>query len=203
MWLFDAVRQFGAEAARPVVGKAVQFRDHNVVGFGIGGDERRGPPELFREVYDYAREQGFRLTAHAGETTGPESISGALDALGAERIGHAFTARQDPELLARLVEQQVPLEICLSSNLRTGCCTQLSDHPLKTYLDAGALLTLNSDDPAMFGTSLAREYHLAEKLFRLSEPQLRALAANSFRASFLPPAEKQRYLQLLEDVPAR
>jgi adenosine deaminase/aminodeoxyfutalosine deaminase len=203
LWLFDAVRQFGAEAAHKVVEKAGQFRHRNVVGFGIGGDERKAPPELFREVYAQARDQGLRLTVHAGETAGPDSITGALDALGAERLGHALTAYQDHELLERLVREQVPLEICLSSNLRTGGCAKISEHPAGIYLDQGALVTLNTDDPAMFETSLIREYELAEDAFGLTESQLRKLAANSFRASFLDEERKQHYLRLLEAVPAQ
>jgi adenosine deaminase/aminodeoxyfutalosine deaminase len=202
LWLFDSVRQFGAEAAYRVLEKAVQFRHSNVVGLGIGGDERLASPELFREVYAQARALGLRLTAHAGETAGPESISGALDALGAERLGHALTAYQSRELLSRLVREQIPLEICLTSNLRTGCCPDLSQHPLGTYLEEGALVTLSTDDPAMFGTSLVREYQLAQKAFGLSNLQLRLLAANSFRASFLSEQRKQHYLQLLEALPA-
>jgi aminodeoxyfutalosine deaminase len=203
LWLFDAVRQFGAGAAHKVVEKAGEFRHLNVVGFGIGGDERRAPPELFREVYARARELGLRLTAHAGETAGPDSIIGALNALGAERLGHALAAHQDRELLDRLVQQQVPLEICLSSNLRTGCCGALPEHPLGTYLDQGALVTLNTDDPAMFGTSLIREYELARDAFGLTESQLRILAANSFRASFLEEEKKQHFLKLLEAAPGK
>ncbi len=202
-WLFDAVRQFGPEAARSVVEKTIELRGESVIGFGIGGDERRGPPELFRDVYAYAREQGLRVTAHAGESCGPESITAALDTLGAERMGHALTACRDRELLARLVERQVPLEICLTSNLRTGCCPSLAEHPLKHYVELGALVTLNSDDPSMFGTSLAREYQLAQETFGFTAAQLRALAANSFRASFLDDGRKQHFLQLLEGVPAR
>ncbi len=201
LWLFDAVRQFGVEAAQRVVEKAGQFRDSNVAGFGIGGDERQAPPAMFREVYARARDLGLRLTAHAGETAGPESISSALDFLRVERLGHALTAHQDRALLSRLVQQQVPLEICLTSNLRTGCCQSVSDHPLKSYLEQGALVTLNTDDPAMFRTSLVREYELARDAFGLSDSQLRTLAANSFRASFLEEKKKRLYLQLLEATP--
>jgi len=189
LWIFDAVRHFGAEEARRVVEKAVQFKDRNVVGIGIGGDERQAAPELFRDSYQYAAEHGLRLTAHAGETMGPESIWGALN-LKAERIGHALNARQDRELMAELVERQVPIEICLSSNLGTNCCTRLEDHPLKSYFDLGVMVTLNTDDPAMFHTSLNREYALAQQVFGFSDEQLREIARNGFEASFLP-AEKK------------
>lgn len=194
LWIFDAVRHFGPEEGRRVVEKAIKFRDHNVVGIGIGGDERKAGPEMFDEVYAYAAEQGFRLTAHAGETVGPQSIRGALDILRAERIGHALHAWQDEELMQRLVAEQVPLEICISSNVRTGCCTAMQAHPVRRYFDAGAMVTLNSDDPEMFGTSLAREYQLAQNVFGFTNDQLRQMAKNSFISSFLTEEKKREFL---------
>jgi aminodeoxyfutalosine deaminase len=190
-WIFDAVRQFGVEAAMQVVEKAIALRAHNVVGFGIGGDERRAGPELFTEVYARAAANGLRLTCHAGETTGPDTIRGTLDLLKAERLGHALSLAADDELLTRCVREEVPLEICLSSNVRTGCCARLEDHPIRKYFDAGAVVTLNTDDPEMFETSLLREYRLAQDVFGFTREELRQLAANSIRASFLPEAQKQ------------
>ena len=199
LWIFDAVRQFGPGAAERVLEETVRCREQSesVVGFGIGGDERRAPPELFREVYARARARGLRLTVHAGETAGPESVWGAIN-LSAERIGHALSAGQDPELVATLVERQIPVELCLSSNLRTGCCAALNRHPVKTYFDAGVMVTLNSDDPAMFETSLEREYELAQKEFGFSNEQLREIARNSFEASFLPAEKKVRFLDMVD-----
>lgn len=193
-WIFDAVRHFGPEEGRRVVEKAVQFRDSNVVGIGIGGDERMAGPEMFNLVYAFAREQGLRLTAHAGETIGPQSIWGALEVLRVERIGHALHAWQDPELVGKLVADQVPLEICISSNVRTGCCHGIAHHPVRRYFDAGCMVTLNSDDPEMFGTSLAREYQLAQNEFGFTNEELRQIAMNSFRASFLPEEKKREFL---------
>jgi aminodeoxyfutalosine deaminase len=195
LWIFDAVRHFGAEAGERVLDKAIQFRERNVVGIGIGGDERRGPAEWFRDTYARAKRHGLRLTAHAGENTGPESIRAALDVLGAERIGHGLSAGDDPDLMRRMADEQVPVEICLSSNLRTNCCVALDRHPIKRYLDAGMMVTLNTDDPAMFGTTLSREYQLAQETFGFSDEQLRQFAANSFRSSFLPEAKKREYLK--------
>ncbi len=189
LWIFDAVRQFGPEQAQRVVEKAVELRDRNVIGIGIGGDERQAGPELFRESYQFAANHGLRLTAHAGETTGPESIWGALN-LKAERIGHGLNAWQDPELMAELVERQVPIEICLTSNFETNCCARIEEHPLKKYFDAGVMVTLNTDDPAMFHTSLNREYALAQQVFGFSDDQLREIARNGFEASFLPAERK-------------
>ncbi|HEV8523352.1 MAG TPA: adenosine deaminase, partial [Terriglobales bacterium] len=197
LWIFDAVRQFGPEAARQVAEKAAELRDRHVVGFGIGGDERRGPPELFRAVYEYAANAGLHLTVHAGETCGPESIWGALN-LKAERIGHGLTAGLDRELVAELAERQVPLEICLSSNLHTGCCRKLEEHPVRSYFDQGLMVTLNTDDPAMFRTSLGREYQLAQRVFGFTDEHLREMARNAFEASFLAPEEKLRFLHKLD-----
>lgn len=199
LWIFDAVRHFGAERAREVAELAVRYRDRNVVGFGIGGDERRGPAELFRDVYTYAAANGLRLTAHAGENTGPESIWGALN-LRAERLGHVLSAGQDAELMTELAERQVPVEICLTSNLRTGCCRALEDHPIRSYFDHGLMITLNTDDPAMFRTSLVHEYLLAQNAFGFSDDHLHELARNSFEASFLPPEKKVAFLNLVDSA---
>ena len=201
LWIFDAVRQFGPGAAQEVFELAARYRDRNVVGVGIGGDEQKAPPELFHDAYAYAANQGLRLTAHAGESAGPESIWGALN-LGAERIGHGLTACQDPELIDELARRQVPVEICLSSNLRTGCCGKLSDHPVRRYFDQGLMLTLNTDDPAMFGTTLSQEYELAQSEFGFTDEHLRELARNSFEASFLPPEKKLHFLNLLDSAAA-
>ena len=199
LWVFDAVRQFGPGAAQEVFELAAKYRDRNVVAVGIGGDEQKAPPELFRDQYAYAAGQGLRLTAHAGESAGPESIWGALN-LGAERIGHGLTAGQDPELIEELAQRQVPIEICLTSNLRTRCCGKIHEHPLQRYFDQGLMLTLNTDDPAMFATSLTREYELAQKEFGFSDEHLRELARNSFEASFLPPDKKLKFLNLLDSA---
>ena len=202
LWIFDAVRQFGAEKAQAVAELAVRYKDANVVGFGIGGDEQKGPSELFRDVYAYAANHGLRLTAHAGEAAGPDSIWGALN-LRAERIGHGLSAAQDPELMEELSTRQVPLEVCLTSNLRTGCCPSLTDHPLRHYFDAGVMVTLNTDDPAMFNTSLTREYQLAQDAFGFTDEHLHELARNSFEASFLPAEKKLELLNLFDAQAAR
>jgi adenosine deaminase/aminodeoxyfutalosine deaminase len=198
-WIFDAVRHFGTEEAEKVVATAIHFRQQSssVIGIGIGGDERLAAPELFAEVYAQAARAGLRLSVHAGETVGPPSIRGALDALGAERLGHALCAAEDPALLARIVREQVPLELCLTSNLRTRCCAELAAHPLRRFFDAGALVTLNTDDPEMFQTTLVREYELAQDVFGFTNEELRQLAANSFRASWLPEERKRELLKLL------
>ena len=183
-WIFDAVRHFGIDEAKRVVEQAIRLRDRSVVGIGLGGDERRAAPEQFRKVYQLARENGLRLTVHAGETVGPESIWGALRELKADRIGHGLHAIDDPELVRYLAEHQIPVEVCISSNVLTGCCTSVEQHPVRKLFDAGVLVTLNTDDPEMFHTTLNREYQIAQKVFGFTDDELRQLAENSFRAAF-------------------
>jgi aminodeoxyfutalosine deaminase len=202
LWIFDAIRQFGAEKAQNVLELAIQFRDRSVAAFGIGGDEAAGPPEWFTGVYPRAAEHGLHLTAHAGESVGPDSIWGALN-LKVERIGHGLTAGQDAELVEELAERQIPIEICVTSNLRTGCCPELAQHPVRRYFDQGLMLTLNSDDPAMFRTSLVEEYALAQEAFGFTDEHLRELARNSFEASFLAPEKKIAFLNLLDSAATR
>ena len=195
-WIFDAVRHFGVEAAHRVLGETVVLRktSNAVVGIGLGGDERRAAPELFRDVYARAANHGLRLAVHAGETAGPESIWSALRELKADRIGHALHAIDDPELVRYLAEHQIPVEACITSNVLTGCCATVEQHPIRALFDAGVLVTLNTDDPDMFRTSLVREYQIAREVFGFSEVELRELAQDSFRASFLPDAKKREYL---------
>jgi adenosine deaminase/aminodeoxyfutalosine deaminase len=183
-WIFDAVRHFGVDEATRVVEQAIRLKSRNVVGIGLGGDERKAPPDEFREVYQLARDHGLRLTVHAGETVGPESIWGALRELNADRIGHGLHAIDDPELVRYLAEHQVPVEVCISSNVLTGCCTSLEQHPVRKLFDAGVLVTLNTDDPEMFHTTLNREYQIAQQIFGFTNDELRQLSDNSFLASF-------------------
>jgi aminodeoxyfutalosine deaminase len=198
-WIFDAVRHFGVDEATRVFRKAAELQPvhPSIVGIGIGGDEARGPADLFRDLYAEARDSGLHLTAHAGESTGPESIWGALN-IGAERIGHGLSAERDPELIEVLAQRQVPIEICVTSNLRTNCCADIHDHPLRRYFEHGLMVTLNSDDPAMFGSDLVGEYALAHDTFEFTRDHLRELAANSVEASFLPPGRKIDLLQRIE-----
>jgi adenosine deaminase/aminodeoxyfutalosine deaminase len=202
LWIFDATRHFGVEEAQKVFELAARYRNRHVVGVGIGGDELKAPPELFRGVYAYAADHDLRLTAHAGETGPPESIWGALN-LHAERIGHGFTAAQDADLIEELAQRQIPVELCITSNLRTGVCKNITEHPTRNYFDQGVMITLNTDDPALFGTTLSREYQLAQETFGFSDEHLRELARNSFEASFLPAEKKLELLSLFDAAAAR
>jgi len=198
LWIIDAVRHFGVEECARVFRKAAELRQQypSVVGIGIGGDEARGPARDFKDIYAEAKAAGLHLTCHAGEAVGPQSIWAALN-IGAERIGHALTAQQDQELIEVLAERQVPLELNVTSNLRTGCCASLEAHPVRRYFEEGLMVTLNSDDPPFFGSNLLEEYILAHERFEFPLDTMRELAANSIEASFLPP---ERKLALLGEV---
>ncbi|MGA3166383.1 MAG: adenosine deaminase [Terriglobia bacterium] len=191
-WIFDAVRHFGLDHVREVLGWAARYRSRGVVAFGIGGNEERGPARLFSDIFRAARDQGLHVVAHAGEACGPESIRDAVELLGAERIGHGLTAYRDPQLMAALRERRIPLEVCPSSNVATGLIARFEDHPLPKFLAAGLVVTLNSDDPAMFGTSLENEFLEAARCFGFSRETLTALCLNAARASFLGEEEKQK-----------
>jgi len=197
LWIFDAVRHFGPDAAAEVFDLAARLRERNVVGIGIGGDEARGPAEGFRDLYKKAADKGLRLTAHAGETTGPESVWGAIN-IGAERIGHGLSAANDPELMEVMAQKQVPVEMCITSNLRTGACKELQEHPVRKFFDEGLMITLSTDDPAMFQTSLNKEFEIAQQEFNFTEDHMRELARNSIEASFLPVEKKLRFMQQID-----
>jgi aminodeoxyfutalosine deaminase len=199
LWIIDAVRHFGVEEGARVFRKAAELRERypSIVGIGIGGDEARGPADQFRELYREAKASGLRLTAHAGESVGAESIWSAIN-IGAERIGHALAAQHDTELIEVLALKQIPLEINITSNVKTGCCKAFDEHPVKDYFESGLMITLNSDDPPMFGSDLLGEYVLAQQRYGFTMEQMRELAANAVEASFLDPTRKLELLRRVE-----
>jgi adenosine deaminase/aminodeoxyfutalosine deaminase len=191
-WIFDGIRHFGMDHVREVLRWAARYRSQGVVGLGIGGDEAGGPAELFADIFQEARGLGLHSVAHAGEACGPESIRDAVELLGAERIGHGLTAIRDPNVMALLRERRIPLEVCPSSNVSTGLIARFEDHPLPKFLEAGLVVTLNSDDPAMFGTSLQEEFVQAARCFAFSHEMLAGLCRNALQASFLSEDEKEK-----------
>ncbi|HLW80999.1 MAG TPA: adenosine deaminase [Candidatus Acidoferrales bacterium] len=201
-WIFDAVRQFGPEKAMEVARLAVQMKSQGVVAFGIGGDEESLPASDFHKVFDYAAAEGLHRVAHAGEMGGPQSIRDAIEILGAERIGHGISAIHDEKLMDLLIERQIPLEICPKSNLCTGALAKLlsvkqariEDHPLPKFVARGVPVTLATDDPAMFRTSLNETYAQAASKMGLTTAQLVSIAEAGILHSFLPAAEKQSLL---------
>lgn len=195
-WIVDLVRNYGVPAADELLGRIVD--EHwNVVGITIGGSEHRYPPELFRDVYAKAAAHGLRRSVHAGEALGAPSVWTALLELGAERIGHGVRAIEDPALIGYLAERRVPLEVCPTSNLRTGLYPSYAAHPVHALCAAGVPISVNTDDPTFFGTTLVDEY-LALHAAGLAEGTLREIVANAFRHAFLPEDEKSRYLAAFE-----
>ena len=190
-WIFDAVRQFGAEAASRVVEAAKQCASKSIVAFGIGGDELSVPTRELRPVYDQAAALGLHRLIHAGEVGGPEKIREAVELLGVERIGHGIAAINDPALMDLLADRRIPLEICPQSNIRTGALAlqlrrtdaRMEDHPLPALFRHGIPVVLSTDDPAMFHTTLLNEYEQAHQL-GMTEKELQRLAQMSFDFAF-------------------
>lgn len=194
---FDYGRQFGTAHAWPLVEVAIRNRKHSLVAWSIGGDELHYPPEPFAEVFAAARRGGLHLMAHAGEVVGPASVWGAARTLGAERLGHGIRSVGDPALLEYLRAQHVVLDVCPSSNLLTGAVARIEDHPLRMLFDAGVPVTINTDDPTFFATTLCDEYRLAASAFGFSAGELATTVRTAAGATFLP-AEERR--QLVERV---
>ncbi|MFF3640772.1 adenosine deaminase [Streptomyces sp. NPDC002564] len=193
-WCFDIPGEAGLVAAEETVRLATtdKLRPEGLVSFGLGGPEIGVPRPQFKPYFDRAVAAGLHSVPHAGETTGPETVWDALTHLRAERIGHGTTAAQDPKLLAHLAEHRIPLEVCPTSNIATRAVRTLDEHPIRQFVEAGVLVTVNSDDPPMFGTDLNNEYAVAARLLGLDERGIAALAKNAVEASFLDPAGKAR-----------
>jgi aminodeoxyfutalosine deaminase len=183
VWNLDAIRQFGPDHVMEVARLAAQYVDDGAISFGVGGDEVAGPAIAFRDAYRYARDAGLRLTAHAGETDGPESVKAALE-IGATRIGHGIRAAEDPDLMRRLREEQIPLEVCITSNVRTGAVASLVSHPVRRLFDAGVPITLNTDDPGLFDCDLAGEFALAKEALGFGESELESVRKNARAFAF-------------------
>lgn len=194
-WIFDAVRQFGAEAAAAVVEAAKNCASKHIVAFGIGGDELQVPTSELRAVYDRAAQLGLHRLIHAGEVGGPEKIREAIELLSVERIGHGIAAIKDPALMDLLAESRIPLEICPQSNIKTGALArqlhrdhaQIEDHPLPKLFRHGISVVLSTDDPALFDTTLRDEYANAARM-GLQETELQQICEMSFHHAFHPPA---------------
>ena len=189
-WCFDIPGEAGLPAAEETLRVALEQRPDGLISFGLGGPEVGVPRPQFKPYFDRARAAGLHSVPHAGETTGPETIWDALRELGAERIGHGISAAQDPALMAHLAEHGIPLEVSPTSNLRTRAVPSLDEHPLPALVAAGVTVTINSDDPPMFGTTLEQEYAVAARLLGLDAAGVAALARAAVDASFLPDAGK-------------
>ncbi|MEP9364149.1 adenosine deaminase [Nocardioides sp. CN2-186] len=202
-WIYDIPGESGLPAADATLDFALHHRTDALVGFGLGGPEIGVPRPQFQPHFDAARAAGLHSVPHAGETTGPETVWHALQLLGAERIGHGTSSAQDPELLAYLAEHAIPLEVCPSSNIATRAVATLEEHPIRAFRDAGVTITVNSDDPPMFGTTLNREYEIAADLLGLDEAGVADLARTAVRASFAEDDVKTRILGEIDDYATR
>ncbi len=198
----DLVRDSGPSRAAVTLSEVSEIRSEGVIGIGIGGSEQRFPPELFEEVFARARQMGFHTSAHAGEAAGAESVRQAVHALKVDRIGHGTRAGEDDSLLDLLAERHIPLEMCPISNLRTGVIAALAQHPIRRYFDRGLLVTVNTDDPSMFGNSLAQEYRCLEAVLGFTRDEIRTLILQGIEAAWLPEDSKRRLSESFRRDPA-
>jgi aminodeoxyfutalosine deaminase len=199
-WIYDIPGESGVPAADATLDYALNHAPDGLIGFGLGGPEVGVPRPQFKPHFDAARAAGLRSVPHAGETTGPETVWDALHHLGAERIGHGTSSVRDPELLAHLAQTGIPLEVCPSSNIATRAVATLDEHPLSQFREAGVVVTINSDDPPMFGTTLNREYEIAAGLLDLDESGVADLARVAVEVSFAPDDVKARILEEIDAV---
>src|SRR5215475_11854765 len=190
-WVLDIVRNVRpVEHGLTVADWAIGGIESGVVALGLGGIEAGNPPELFQEAFDRARAAGLPAVPHAGETAGAESVRGAIRTLKAQRIGHGVRCLDDPGLVAELRDRQIPLEVCPTSNVCLGVAPSLAEHPLPRLLDEGLYVTINSDDPPMFNTTLTDEYLRAAQILGCGAETIENLAINAVRASLLPEASR-------------
>jgi adenosine deaminase len=194
----DLIRDHGPDRAAKMLAAVNEVRDYGIIGVGIGGSENTVPPEAFEQVFQQARELGFRTSAHAGEAAGPESVWSAIRVLRVDRIGHATRAVEDPELVDYLAKHQIPVELCLISNLRTGIIESIKEHPARLYFEKGIPLSINSDDPKMFGNSLAEEYRTLMTKLGFSRFDIESLILQGIRTSWLIEERKKELISQFE-----
>jgi aminodeoxyfutalosine deaminase len=199
-WCFDIPGEKGLRAGRETLAFALTERPDGLVSFGLGGPEAGVGRAQFAPFFDAAREAGLHSVPHAGETTGPETIWSAVRDLRAERIGHGTSCAEDPALLDHLALKGIPLEVCPTSNVRTRQVTSIDTHPVRRMLDAGVVVTLNTDDPPFFGATLEGEYLAVAAALGLGHADVARLAENAVLASFLPNQRKTSLLEGIADV---
>jgi aminodeoxyfutalosine deaminase len=202
-WIYDIPGEAGLPSAAATLDYALHHRPDGLVAFGLGGPEIGVPRPQFQPHFEAARAAGLHCVPHAGETTGSQTVWDALQLLGAERIGHGTSAARDPELLAHLAATGIPLEVCPSSNIATRAVATLDEHPIRAFRDAGVVITVNSDDPPMFETTLNREYEIAADLLGLDEAGVAELARTAVRVSFAEDHVKARILAEIDAYSGR
>ena len=184
--ILDLIRDHGPQIGMERLDEVTPYLGKGVIGIGIGGSEQTFPAGPYADVYREAKRRGFRLTAHAGEVAGADSIRSAVEDLGAERIGHGVRAYEDPEVVAMLKDHGIPLEMCIISNSKTGVCPSVKDHPIKDYFRQGLVVTVSSDDPSMFSSTLTDEYLALVRDLGFTLDEVKRVALNAVEASFLP-----------------
>ncbi len=193
------LRDLSAESAMATLEAALPFKQE-IVGVGLDSAELGNPPSKFKAVFDRARAEGFLTVAHAGEEGGPEYVWEALDQLKVSRVDHGVRSLEDPNLVARLRDERIPLTVCPLSNVRLRVVPTLAAHPLKRMMDAGLMCTVNSDDPAYFGGYVGENFRETGAALALTRAELLDLARNSFEASFIDDGAKRRYLAEIEET---
>ncbi|MBM7067371.1 adenosine deaminase [Actibacterium sp. 188UL27-1] len=196
--IVTCIRHFGPEKAKPIATCAAETAGDFITGFGMGGAEDVGHPSDYAWAFDCAREAGLRLTTHAGEWGGPASVRDSLDHLKVERIGHGVRAIEDPALVERLAAESVVLEVCPGSNISLGVYPQWSDHPIETLRAAGVLVTVSTDDPPFFDTTMTREYERLSETFGWDEDVFTAVNRVAARAAFCDEATREALLKRLD-----
>ena len=198
----DLVRDYGPESEMTILKRLNEVKDDGVIGIGLGGSEHEFPPEPFKSLYEEARQMDFHVSAHAGEASGPESIWGAIRHLHVDRIGHGTRAHEDPELLDYLREHRIPLELCPMSNVCTGVVSAMAEHPIREYFERGLIISVNTDDPMMFGTTLDKEYELLVQECGFTRQEICRLILLGVESSWLSEDRKKLLATSFEKEPS-
>lgn len=197
--LEDVSRTFGCENAMNNYNLLKEYPCEDVIGIGLGGAEKKGPPKEYAPVFEQALKDGFKVVAHAGEDVGPENIWDSINYLHAMRIGHGITAIQDEKLMDECARTKLPFEICITSNTFTKAVVEKAeDHPIRSFFDKGMLVTINTDDPVFFKTTLLDEYYICHSKLNFSMEEIKTLLHNSFNATFIQDDEKIEWCQKID-----
>lgn len=197
----DLVRDYGPETEMNTLKALKEVKNFGVVGIGIGGSEHDYPPGPFESIYKEARQMGFKTTAHAGEAADPKSIWDAIRHLQVDRIGHGTRIYQDPQLMDYILKHKIPLELCPMSNVRTGAVKNIEEHPIRKYFDHGLIISVNTDDPKMFNTSLADEYRTLVQKCGFSKHEICTIILLGIESSWLPEDRKKTLAESFRNMP--
>ncbi len=198
----DLVRDYGPESEMTTLQALNEVKDCGVVGIGIGGSEHEYPPEPFETLYREARNMGFCTNAHAGEASGTQSVWGAIKQLRVQRIGHGTCVYKEPELLDYIAENEIPIELCPMSNVRTGVVNSIMEHPIRKYFEYGLIISVNTDDPKMFNTSLANEYHMLVQNCGFTKKDICKIILLGVKSSWMAEEKKNLLIKKFKQEPS-